>query len=727
MRLSSFPWMTGALGLAALAATPSAQNPLELLLQQQSHYWFSAESVFGGPQPSLEVADDFDLVADVKRVRALGKGCFSCLPGDLISARLRFYEWTASGPGALQYELHLQDGDPKLTYGEGPNLIDFTVDPPFQATGKHFLSVQVEVDGYWGWWASNYGQPQGSIVLTRPDDGAAWEPYILVNPPGPANSDIAFEIYGDDGTPPTSGVDPCGPWEVVQALQPTDGNSLFLRDVEAIASDDVWAVGEYRKLISLPFDYDTHSWIQHFDGTSWTHVPSPNPEPYPGGGGIYLSTVEAVAPDDVWAAGTYRVQAPDGFLGFQIFIVHWDGTSWTVMDAPMTSGGSGQNVEHILVVDEDDIWFFGDRVLPSAGPAATRQALALHWDGSSFTYHDVPFVPETMLIGYGDGHSINFASALASDDIWAVGQAHGSDFSPNSNIWHWDGSTWEFVPGPTPGIYNALFSVAAIAPDDVWAAGAYTPEGGGFQPAFYLHWDGTEWSEVPAPGGGGTLVVRGPDDVISSAGIYGGQGIFRWDGTAWSQVMNFDTTTNPLIHGMDLVGGEGCEVWGVGRQNGPDVGALLVHLDAPELVASATVKSPCSGAAPANSLIASPPPSLGKSVSFAADDPAGTAGMMPGSLAFLALSAVPLGSDPCGLMLAGLGPDGTAGELFLEPNGPVLSSAPWAGPEKPAVFDAPVPTAGVLAGVSVRAQAVFVDAADGDLILTDAVELLVGP
>ena len=710
--------------LFALAPPALSQNPLELLLQQQPHYWFSVESVFGGPEPSLEAADDIDLVADVRRVRISGKACFGCLPGDLVSARLRFYDWTPSGPGALQREIHLFDGDPDLAYGSGPSLIDFTVTPPFQATGKHFVSCQVDVNGYWAWQASNYSQPVGSTVYSRPDDASPWGLHVIKYPAGPANSDLAFEVYGDDDTPPTSGVDPCGPWEIVPTLQPTDGDSLFLRDVEAFASDDVWAVGSYRRLYAPPFGYETNSWIQHWDGTSWTQVPSPNPAPFPGGGSISLRAVEGSGPNDVWAAGTFKTQAPDGFLGFQVFLVHWDGTSWSQVAAPMTSGGSGQNVEDILVIAPDDVWFFGDRVNVADSPAS-RQALALHWDGSSFTYTDVPWDPDLMLLGYGDGHSINDAVAFGPNDIWAVGQAHGSDFSPMANIWHWDGSDWQFVPAPVPGIYNALFAIEAVGPNDIWASGAYTPAAGGPQPAFYLHWDGSAWTEVPAPGGGGTLVVRGPNDVISSAGIYGGQGIYRWDGTLWSQVMNFDTAVNPAITGMTLV--DGCEVWGVGRQNGPDVGAMTVHLDAPALMATTTVMKPCTTSTSADSLLSSPPPTLGAGVSFAADDPDGTAGLAPGSVAFLGISADPLGSGACGQLMPGLGPDGQPGELFLDPNGPIFSGQPWSGPNQPVVFAVAVPTTPGFAGVTLRAQTIFVDAADGDLVLTDAVELVVGP
>lgn len=724
MRQSSLSLFLSLLTAGALAAPVAAQNPLELLIQQQPHYWFSVASVSGpAPVPDLEGADDFDLVADIRRVRALGKTCSNCVDADLLSARLRIYEWTSSGPGTLQYELVLQDGDPALQTSPGPGTIDFTLNPPFQATGKHFLSVQLEVAGFWSWKASNYGQPVGSTVYSRADDASAWSLHEIIYPAGPAFSDLAFEIYGDDGTPPTAGTDPCGPWEVVASPVPTDGQSPFLRNAKAFASDDVWAVGSYSKLTAPPSSYDTFSWIQRWDGSTWNFVPSPNPEPYPGGGYIALDAVDGVAPDDVWAAGTFRTQAPDGFLGFQVFVVHWDGTSWTQVAAPMTSGGSGQYVHDILAIAPDDVWFFGGRIDSSTINA--RQALALHWDGTGFTYHDVPFDASTMTLGYGDGHSINSASALASDDIWAVGQAHGADFSPISNIWHWDGTSWEFEQGPTPGIFNALFAVAAIAPDDVWAAGAYTPSGGGARVAFYLHWDGTSWSEVAGPGGGSTLVVRAPDDILSSAGIYGGQGIFRWDGTAWSKVMNFDTTANPLIVGLELV--DGCEVWGVGRQNGVDVGALTVHLDAGPNSASSTLISPCGTFAPEDSLVTSPLPTLGTNVSFAANDPDGSLGLTPGSLAFLALSGQAVGSGGCGLPVIGLGLGNQPGELFLQPIAPPLTTAPWLSPDQPAVFNVQVPTSANLVGLTVFAQALFVNAADGDQILTEALELTVGP
>jgi hypothetical protein len=131
--------------------------------------------------------------------------------------------------------------------------------------------------------------------------------------------------------------DPCGPWTVVQSPSPTE--HVVLEDVHALAPDLAWAVG--RAYGPVGPGSESQTLAMRWNGTSWTVVPTPSPSPYPGGGWCELLAVEAVSPDDVWAAGDMRVQGPDGFLGTQIMIQRWNGSAWTLFPAPMTSGGSG--------------------------------------------------------------------------------------------------------------------------------------------------------------------------------------------------------------------------------------------------------------------------------------------------------------------------------------------------------------------------------------------------
>jgi hypothetical protein len=109
-------------------------------------------------------------------------------------------------------------------------------------------------------------------------------------------------------------------WSVVPSPNVgTDSNTL--RDVTAISSNDVWAVGDY---------YDNNligrTLVMHWDGTDWTVIPSPNV----GSNHNVLHGVEAVSTNDVWAVGWYGVDV----VGSQTLVMHWDGETWSVVPSP---------------------------------------------------------------------------------------------------------------------------------------------------------------------------------------------------------------------------------------------------------------------------------------------------------------------------------------------------------------------------------------------------------
>src|SRR5262249_9465555 len=65
---------------------------------------------------------------------------------------------------------------------------------------------------------------------------------------------------------------------------------------------------------------------EHWDGTKWSVVPSPDP----GAAGNHLYAVDAVSPNDVWAVGQELTgQVPD--LGL---VEHWNGLRWSVVSSP---------------------------------------------------------------------------------------------------------------------------------------------------------------------------------------------------------------------------------------------------------------------------------------------------------------------------------------------------------------------------------------------------------
>ena len=543
--------MTLAFITALVPAGSAAAQVSEVLWSQPWNSTFAApdSTTHTNPVSSTEVADDFELHAMVERLVVTGNDCFQCVSPTVTGVYVRFYESTASGPGAMLDEQFIASGDPKFLYDvDSPASLDITLPIPFDADGRYFVSVQLAIDGFgfWGWWVANYGTPQGSPLRYR-ENGGEWGPYV--SPLGELNADLSFMIWGDDGTPPPPGTDPCGNWQVLNTPSPAGTDHAILRDVHAIAPDDVWAVGEYTA--EVIGSIETRSMALHWDGSAWTIVDSPSPSPYPGGTWVTFDAVAATGPNDVWAAGGKRAQGLDGFVGLQLFVAHYDGNDWAVMDTPLTSGGSGSNVQDIEIIAPDDIWFFGDWVNPNAGQS--NRALAMHWDGSNFTVVDTPF-PAGGTPGWG----LMAGSAVSPDDIWAVGGGSDGDYSASGYIIHWDGDIWTRVLGPAPGTYQRLYEVEAIAADDVWAVGDYFIAGDGYYPLF-IHWDGESWTQVESPGGGRGLVVHAPDNIYS-----GGAGIVHWNGQSWQQVETFDSVIGPSIAAISAAGL--CDIFAVGRQ-----------------------------------------------------------------------------------------------------------------------------------------------------------------
>jgi hypothetical protein len=85
-------------------------------------------------------------------------------------------------------------------------------------------------------------------------------------------------------------------------------NGLILNAAAAVTDNDIRAVGD----ISTG-GRTTQTPAEHFDGMSWSVVPSPNPQ-----GNNSLVVIRAVSANDVWAFGL-QLNGP--------FTEHWDGTS----------------------------------------------------------------------------------------------------------------------------------------------------------------------------------------------------------------------------------------------------------------------------------------------------------------------------------------------------------------------------------------------------------------
>ena len=191
-----------------------------------------------------------------------------------------------------------------------------------------------------------------------------------------------------------------------------DESSLnsFMFGVSALTANDVWAVGT----VGLGATF-----IEHYDGATWRVVPSPTP----GNGQTVLEGVVALAPDDVWAVGWF-VENLNQDRPRKTLVEHWDGTSWKVVPSPNVGGANTQafsnQLQGITAVSANDLWAFG--ATDALGPERITN-LVLHWNGTDWTIAPTPD-PNPRHVQLVDDFLFG-GTVIPQGNIWLVGVADG--------------------------------------------------------------------------------------------------------------------------------------------------------------------------------------------------------------------------------------------------------------------------------------------------------------
>ncbi|MGA2735850.1 MAG: hypothetical protein ABSG65_00185 [Bryobacteraceae bacterium] len=186
-------------------------------------------------------------------------------------------------------------------------------------------------------------------------------------------------------------------------------DDAFLLAVSADSANDVWAVG-----FQGPENDTSQTLVMHFDGTKWNKVASPSV----GMGASQLNAVLALAPNDVWAVGFSTPVAPPKEAATLTLTEHWDGTSWTVVKSPNVGPNSvfQSNVLYgMTAASPTDIWAFGSSFL--ANGSGNQRTLLMNWNGAAWSMAASPnpnkgaFLDDILFAGV----------APAAGDLWIVG------------------------------------------------------------------------------------------------------------------------------------------------------------------------------------------------------------------------------------------------------------------------------------------------------------------
>ena len=240
--------------------------------------------------------------------------------------------------------------------------------------------------------------------------------------------------------------------------------------VTSTTTGDAWAVGWYQAGTStspLP-----QTLIEHFDGTSWSVVPSP--DQLNANGVATSNELVAVSADsvtDVWAVGWYVDVNAYGYPVDQLLVEHYNGTAWSLapataspFDAPSPRASQNQFLG-VAAASPTDVWAVGQY-----HSGSTAETLIEHFNGTAWTEVASP----------SPGTSANVLNAVALD---GAGGADAVGYTSTGTvdqtlIEHYDGTAWSIVASPDTSttLSNQLAGVAATSATDIWAVG--TASGG---------------------------------------------------------------------------------------------------------------------------------------------------------------------------------------------------------------------------------------------------------
>ncbi len=327
---------------------------------------------------------------------------------------------------------------------------------------------------------------------------------------------------------------PAGSWTVIASPNVGPDRNNYLFDVTCVSDSLCWAVGQHKDPSN---SYLGQTLIQKWDGTSWTIVPSPNTSPTQLN---QLRSVTCNSESDCWAVGHYLI---DNNIR-QNLIVHWDGNSWTIVPSPNGGDMRYNNLQGVTCLSPTFCWAVGSyqpdfysrtlierwdgnawTIVPSpsfqyqfqglgdvtcTSPTyclavgnhtedSNGERLSLKWDGMDWSIVDSPSP------NYSDNYGFNSVACLSPSQCWAVGDGYTNGEEYNYTvIGQWNGASWtrNYSAKPDPGsLRNYLEDVACPSTSLCWAVGRYEngTESSYESRALFELWNGNIWQVIASP------------------------------------------------------------------------------------------------------------------------------------------------------------------------------------------------------------------------------------
>jgi hypothetical protein len=303
----------------------------------------------------------------------------------------------------------------------------------------------------------------------------------------------------------------------------------------------------------------TKTLIEHWDGTSWSVMASPNsasPATFLFGG-TCASTTRCLAVGEAMGSST------------KTFVLSWDGSVWTAVPTPALPGTSFSNLHSVSCTSAANCFAVG-----TLGLNGSTRGLVERWNGTTWSFVKSPNAAGATNSGF---YGVTCADAK---HCYAVGVANGN--VPKAIIETWNGTRWAIsaTPNTNGSTFPTLSSVTCSNASHCFAVGR--TEGANEQ-TLVLRLTGSKWRVLASPpttGDSGRVfsdvvcthltncfAVGFSDEFISTTSR---TLIERWDGVHWtiSNVPNVGTTSN-VLQGVACASATTCFAVGYGPNAGP--------------------------------------------------------------------------------------------------------------------------------------------------------------
>jgi hypothetical protein len=339
-------------------------------------------------------------------------------------------------------------------------------------------------------------------------------------------------------------------WSTLPSPNPINASFTVLDGVACISATNCIAVGN---VMSTPGHNNTL--VQHWDGTSWTILTSPNP---PGATISQLAGVSCPSTTNCVAVGRYTTStsATAADIGpFRTLVEQWNGSTWSIATSPNPTGASFARLDRVSCTAVNNCMAIG---VSSTTTTGTDVALAERWDGTAWS-----IVPSATLSFGGNTFGLSGISCVGATRCVAVysyspGRAPGWESYLLTE--QWDGTKWSSAPSSDhlTAFDETLSGVSCTSATVCMVTGAYTNWLGASEVATATlaeQVNGSDWTVVDSGRPPGAHPRLDAVSCTTAAGCVAvgaqspTQSSFdppvtlteQWDGTAWTVV----TSPNP--------------------------------------------------------------------------------------------------------------------------------------------------------------------------------------